>query len=38
MAALFFYSIVATVGIVFLLAVAHDELTGITHKIVDLLH
>jgi hypothetical protein len=35
-AALLFYSIVLTVGVVFLLAVAHDEISGITYKIIDL--
>jgi hypothetical protein len=36
MAALLFYSIVLTAGVVFLLAVAHDEISGITHTIIDL--
>jgi hypothetical protein len=37
MAALLFYSIVLTCGVVFLLTVAHDELSGVTEHLIDLL-
>jgi hypothetical protein len=37
MAALFFYLLVGTGGIIFLLAVAQDELSGILTMFVDLL-
>jgi hypothetical protein len=38
MAAVFFYAIVLTVGVVFLLALAPDEISGFARTIVDLLH
>jgi|GEM_PF-3992869 len=38
MAALLFYSIVLTAGIVFLITVAHDEISGVTDRILDLLY
>lgn len=36
MAAVFFYAIVLTLGTVFLLAVAHDEVTGVFNGVLDL--
>jgi hypothetical protein len=36
MAAIFFYAIVLTIGAVFLLAVAHDEVTGVFNCVLDL--
>jgi len=38
MAVVLFYAIVLTFGVVFLLTVAHDEITGLTSKIIDLLY
>lgn len=36
MAALLFYSIVLTCVVVFLLTVAHDEISGVTDRLIDL--
>lgn len=35
MAVMFFYLIVLTLGAVFLLTVAHDEITGFGHGLLD---
>jgi hypothetical protein len=36
MAVIFFYMIVLTLGAVFLLTVAHDEVSGLAHGALDL--
>jgi hypothetical protein len=38
MTAFIFYSIVLTFSSVFLLTVAHDEVTSVVHAVMDLLH